>query len=228
MPLYDVGMTGLYLSMCTDMAQLATILGKDNDVRYLYQLGNTTAKAVNALMWSDNAGMYLNRMFSGNLSMHVSPFNLHPLLSGIASTEQAVTMATKWLMSSQGFCLAADGGGRSTGNPNCTYGLPSIAASDGAFGGDYWRGRTWGPMNYLVWKGLSHDAYANVPSVKTARVALANASQALLLKEWREHGHVHENYDPGTGEGDNRRNSNPFYTWGALLGYLALAEKGFL
>ena len=28
-----------------------------------------------------------------------------------------------------------------------------------------------------------------------------------------------------TGEGDDVHNSNPFYHWGALLGYIAVKEK---
>ena len=39
----------------------------------------------------------------------------------------------------------------------CKYGLPSISHNDSAYGDqDYWRGRTWGPMNFLVYRGLAH------------------------------------------------------------------------
>ena len=56
----------------------------------------------------------------------------------------------------------------------CKCGLPSITADDPAFGGSYWRGRIWGPMNALVWFGLKHPRYANVTAVTAARRALVS------------------------------------------------------
>ena len=76
-------------------------------------------------------------------------------------------------------------------------------------------------MNALVY-------YAQVAEVQQAKASLATVSGNLLLQEWRLHGHVHENYDPATGEGDNKPDSNPFYTWGALLSYISLEEKGLV
>ena len=110
----------------------------------------------------------------------------------------------------------------------CVFGMPSIAHKDPAYGGEYWRGRTWGPMNALVYYGLAHPKYAQVAEVQQAKASLATVSGNLLLQEWRLHGHVHENYDPATGEGDNKPDSNPFYTWGALLSYISLEEKGLV
>jgi putative isomerase len=75
-------------------------------------------------------------------------------------------------------------------------------------------------MNFLVYLGLRRY------DVARARVDLAEKSQALLLKEWREKGHVHENYNPETGEGCDRPNSDSFYHWGGLLGLIAFIEAG--
>ena len=36
--------------------------------------------------------------------------------------------------------------------------------------------------------------------------------------------HVHENYNSTTGQGGDVGNSNPFYHWGANLGYIAMRE----
>lgn len=83
-------------------------------------------------------------------------------------------------------------------------------------------------MNYMVYLGLAHPKYANIPEVQDAKRRLVDTSLALILQEWRSHGHVHENYDPATGVGDNVHNSNPFYTWGALLAYTALEDKGLV
>ena len=46
---------------------------------------------------------------------------------------------------------------------------------------------------------------------------LAEKSGRLLMKEWRENRHMHENYCALTGEGCNRANSEKYYTWAALL-----------
>ena len=79
-------------------------------------------------------------------------------------------------------------------------------------------------MNFLVYRGLAHPKYRGVAEVTTARKRLVKASRELLLGEWLEHHHVHENYNAATGEGCDVRNSNPFYHWGALTGLLTLLE----
>ncbi len=60
------------------------------------------------------------------------------------------------------------------------------------------------------------------------RANLAPKSEALLIKEWIEKGHVHENDDADTGEGCDVTSSDRFYHWGGLLGMPALMEKGIL
>jgi hypothetical protein len=53
----------------------------------------------------------------------------------------------------------------------------------------------------------------------------ADKSYALFLKEWTEHGHVHENYNAILGSGDDVSSSDRFYHWGALLGYLKYLQE---
>lgn len=59
-----------------------------------------------------------------------------------------------------------------------------------------------------------------------ARHALVEKSESLLLKEWTEKRHVHENYGGDTGEGcgTDKQNSDPFYHWGGLLGLISVME----
>jgi len=98
--------------------------------------------------------------------------------------------------------------------------IPSIARNDPAFKDqNYWRGRIWGPMNYLVYLGLSNYGDAEV------RREFAQKSYQLFLKEWKEKGHVHENYNAMTGTGDDVSSSDRFYHWGALLGYVEYLEQ---
>jgi hypothetical protein len=74
-------------------------------------------------------------------------------------------------------------------------------------------------MNYLVYLGLRNY---DVPQV---RRALAQNSLNLVQKEWGEKGHLHENYNAVTGEGDDVTNSDAFYHWGALLGLIEWTEE---
>lgn len=111
-------------------------------------------------------------------------------------------------------------------NPDEFWGewiLPSIARNDPAYPEQrYWRGKVWAPMNYLVYLGLRKHG------LKDACRDLAAKSAELLLREWREHGHVHENYTCATGWGCDKPDSDRFYHWGGLLGLIALTEAGFM
>lgn len=101
--------------------------------------------------------------------------------------------------------------------------LPSIARNDPAFHDqDYWRGRVWAPLNFLVYLALINTGLDDV------RRDLAEKSTTIFMKEWNEHRHVHENYNSITGEGCDVDNSDKFYHWGALLSGVALAEAGFV
>ena len=108
----------------------------------------------------------------------------------------------------------------------CTYALPSISRADEAFYTNiYWRGRIWGPMVQLVYWGLQQ--YDHLELIRTARRQLCKQSLELLMKEWILKHHVHENFNSVTGDGDDVRDSDPFYHWGALLGHVSLIEAGY-
>ena len=111
-------------------------------------------------------------------------------------------------------------------NPEEFYGewmLPSIAHNDPAYPDqNYWRGRVWAPLNFLVYLALARTELSDV------RHDLAQKSATLFMKEWTEHRHVHENYSSITGEGCDAGNSDKFYHWGALLCVVALADAGYI
>ena len=108
---------------------------------------------------------------------------------------------------------------------SCPFSIPTISRSDpNFFDNSYWRGRTWGPTNLLTWMSLSQEPYSNIPSVAAARKGLCQQSFDLMMKEWLEKRHVHENYNSTTGVGGDVPNSNPFYHWGANLVYIGMRE----
>ena len=61
--------------------------------------------------------------------------------------------------------------------------------------------------------------------MRKAREEFAGKSYNLFLKEWKEKGHVHENYNAIIGTGDDVTSSDRFYHWGALLGYVEYLEQ---
>ena len=202
----DVGMTSLYVADCDALAEIARTLGKAAEAEELSRRAQDYRTKL-ATLWSDQAGIFLNRdLHTDQPNLRLSPTNFYPLLAGAATPEQARTMIEKHLK-----------------NPAEFWGefvIPSIARNDAAFHDqNYWRGRIWGPMNYLVYLGLQNSGD------RAVRREFAEKSYALFLKEWKEHGHVHENYNAVTGTGDDVSSSDRFYHWGALLGYVEYLEE---
>jgi putative isomerase len=204
----DVGLMGIYIADCDALGKIADILGKTAEAR---ELRDRSAKyrASLATLWDNNSGIFLNKdLHTGQFSHRLSPTNFYPMLAKAATPEQAERMVKEHLL-----------------NPEEFWGqwvIPSIARNDSAFKDqNYWRGRIWGPMNYLVYLGLENYHQTDIDH---ARSELARKSLHLFLSERQTNGHVHENYNGMTGNGDDVSNSDRFYHWGALLGLIDLYE----
>jgi putative isomerase len=203
----DVGLMGLYAADCSALAEMARLLGKGAEEKELAGRAERTRAKLQSL-WDEASGIYLSRnLDTGEAIRRLSPVNFYPMLGSVPTPAQARRMVREHLM-----------------NPAEFWGewvIPSISRSDPAFGDqNYWRGRIWGPMNYLVYLGLrNYDEPA-------ARRELASKSVALFAREWSLKGHVHENYNAVTGLGDDVTSSDRYYHWGALLGLLGILENG--
>jgi len=202
----DVGEMSLYVADCDALARMAAVLGKTAEAKEVEER-RVKYRAKLKTMWDEEAGIFLNvNLHTGEKSRRLSPVNFYPLLAKAATPEQARTMIERHLK-----------------NPDEFWGeyvIPSIARNDPAFKDQqYWRGRIWGPMNFLVYLGLRNYADAGV------RKDFADRSYALFSKEWTEKGHVHENYNAVTGTGDDVTSSDRFYHWGALLGFVEWMER---
>ncbi|HEY4299956.1 MAG TPA: trehalase family glycosidase [Candidatus Didemnitutus sp.] len=205
MRLADVGLMSLDAADCRALAEIADVLGRADEARELRSHGAAMAAKL-ATLWDEGEGIYLNRnLITGQPSRRISPTNFYPLLAGVPTAAQARTMVERHLLN------PAEFGG--------AWMIPSVPRNDPAFKDqDYWRGRIWGPMNYLVYLGLREYG------MPEARRELAARSEALLLREWESRGHIHENYNAISGDGDDVTSSDPFYHWGALLGFIAMRE----
>jgi putative isomerase len=202
----DVGLMSMYIADCDALREIAETLNKPAEVKELKDRA-ARYRATLSTLWDERTGIFLNKdLHTGEFSTRLSPTNFYPMLAHAATSDQATSMIDKHLL-----------------NPKEFWGewvIPSIARNDPAFGDqNYWRGRIWGPMNYLVYLGLCN--YDD----PTVRGELAEKSYRLFLKEWSEKGHVHENYNAITGTGDDVRSSDRFYHWGALLGYVEYMER---
>ena len=209
MQLADVGLNGLYIMDCEALAEIAEVLDRKAEVKELHGRAQTYRERL-GILWDETSGIFRNcRTDTGEFSPRLSPTSFYALLGRAATQAQAERMVREHFY-----------------NPHEFWGqwiMPTIARNDPAYADqDYWRGRIWAPMNLLVYLGLRRY---DLPG---ARANLAKKSRQLLLKEWREHGHIHENYSGDTGEGCDKPNSDAFYHWGGLLGLIALIEEGYL
>lgn len=202
----DVGLMSMYIADCDALASMAETLRRSEEAAELRARSKRYREKLQTL-WSAERAIFLNKdLRSGQFSNRLSPTNFYPMLAHAATQGQAQTMVSKHLL-----------------NPEEFWGewvIPSIARDDPAFKDqNYWRGRIWGPMNYLVYLGLRNY---DLPQVRSEFAAKSNA---LFQREWSEHGHVHENYNAILGSGDDVSSSDRFYHWGALLGYIEYLEE---
>ncbi len=205
--LADVGLMSMYILDCNYLSKIAHELGTDDVKLELEKRAEKYSKKLETL-YDEETGIFLNKnLVTGKLSKRLSPTLFYPLLAGVASQKQAERMINEHFY-----------------NPNEFWGewiMPSIARNDSAFkDNDYWRGRIWAPMNFLVYCGLKNY---NLPN---ARRDLINKSEKLILKSWLGEHHVYENYNSVIGVGDDVVNSDKFYHWGALLAFIKLLEDG--
>lgn len=209
MELHDVGLNGLYVLDCESLADIAQVLGRRTEKSELRERGEVYRQAM-AGLWDEQTGIFLNRRTdTGEASRRLSPTLFYGLLGGAATQAQAARMVEEHFRNAGEFWGA--------------WMMPSVARNDPAFPEqNYWRGRIWPPMNFLVYLGLRRYKLFD------AQRDLARKSYELLMKEWKERGYVCENYSALTGAGGDQPSSDVFYHWGGLLGMIALLEAGML
>ena len=214
MHLADVGLTAMYIMDCETLSELADLIGR-KEATELRERATLSKKGLEE-MWDEDFGLYLNkRTDTGEMSKRIGPTNFFAFFSDSVTPEHADRMIKEHFF-----------------NPDEFYGewmIPAISRNDpGYHDQDYWRGRIWPPHNYLLYVALRKAEKNGCTSVTKARKVLAEKSKALLMKEWLEKGHVHENYNGDTGEGCDVPNSDKFLTWGGLLSLVSIIEAGFV
>lgn len=200
----DVGLMSLYIADCKALAEIAEILGRTSDKAELLSRAGKYADKLKT-MWDEKTGIYRDiRIGTGAFLPDLSPCNFYPLIAGVPTPEQAGRMMDEHYFNPKEF--------------HGEYVIPSIMRSSKGFDMGYWRGRVWGPMNFLVYLGMRNY------DLPKARKDLVTRSAKLLMKCWKQYGGICENYNANTGFGGCPGYSDPFYHWGALLSFIGLME----
>eukprot|EP00455_Lapot_gusevi_P054340 TRINITY_DN8690_c0_g1_i7.p1 TRINITY_DN8690_c0_g1~~TRINITY_DN8690_c0_g1_i7.p1 ORF type:complete len:822 (+),score=158.05 TRINITY_DN8690_c0_g1_i7:87-2552(+) len=245
MNVYDIGMSALYAADTLALSRLLSELSNPPTavIQKLESRYTAMVDSIRTLLREPTTQLYINRHYgnSTDFVFRVAPTSFYVLLAEFVPVSEAEALVTGYLTNSSWFCVqpaASPAYQRQvlsvsqpmsemgSTSPQCPFAMPSISRNDVSFADDdYWRGRIWAPMNFLVHQGLAK--YGNQSSIiQAARQGLCEQALNLLLNEWRMFGHVHENYEANTGTGCNHGGSDPFYHWGALNGFISLLEAG--
>ena len=196
----DVGLNCLVCLDCEMLANMARALGHMTQAKKHDANAAAMRKKIGTHFWDESRRIFANRLWSGGFVKSVAPTSFYPLLCGAASKQQQKHLL-KHLEDPKKF------GGE--------FGLPSVSRDDPAIADNvYWRGRIWPILNWLVWNGLERAGEYE------AADRLVDKSWHLFTRSWDERRLSPENYHPGTGEGLDQPDTDPFYSWSALLPFL--------
>lgn len=180
------------------LALIADELGHSADAEGFRLEHAAIGKRINEELWNAEQGIYCSKTWDGRFLTRLTPMNFYPLMAGAASDDRA----------KQTLSVMTD--------PRRFWGdwiLPTVAYDDPVWPQqDYWRGKVWAPVNYLVFQGLKHYASPELQN------EFADKSLRLFMRNWTSKRVCGENFLST----DGTQSSTPQYTWGALLCLLGL------
>lgn len=201
----DVGLSAMYAMDCQFLEKIALELGKKAEAKEIHARGQAMKANIQDLWCEEDGAFYCRDLKTGELVRRMDPTNFYPMICGAATPEQASRMINEHLLNEDEFWGE--------------WVIPCTPRNVPEFKDNtYWRGRIWGPTNFLVYLGLMNYDCMDV------RKQVAEKSLKLLMKDWTVRGYIFENWNSVTGVGDDVENSDKFYHWGALLGYISLLE----
>jgi len=183
---------------------MAAMLGDDQTAARLTASTAAHKARIAEELWDEDRRVFANRLRDGQFISPIAPTSFYPLAAGVGTKAQVAAMIERYLLPERKF------GGR--------FVLPSITRDNPAYTDNvYWRGRIWAPLNFWVYQGLrraGRDAEAR---------ELAAKSWRLFAQGWAER-KCGENYNAETGAIHDQPDTDGFYSWGALLPALTVAE----
>ncbi|KAA0020393.1 glycoside hydrolase family 37 [Salinicola corii] len=203
---FDVGANSL-LALDNEMLVLMADLLGEKDVAARLRARHTDHVArIRDQLWDGERGVFANRLRDGSFVRQLAPTSFYPLVAAAATPEQITSLVDNYLMPWEKF------GG--------DVALPSVARDDPCYADNvYWRGRVWPTLNFWTQRGLH-------------RAGLHDQARALAEKSWRlfqvgwKNRICGENFHAETGAVTDQPDTDTFYSWGALMAALAIAQIG--
>ena len=200
----DVGLNSLLALDAEMLGLIAAALGRTDDAARHRARAEATRLRVQTELWDEARGIFANRLRGGGFVRSLGPTSFYPLVCG-AATEAQTARLLEHLDDPATF------GG--------AFVIPGTPRDDPAARDNvYWRGRVWPPLNYMVWQGLRRAGRFD------RATRLAQASVAMFRAAWDTRRICAENYNAESGEPLDQPDTDGFYTWGALLPLLGVAE----
>ncbi len=189
------------------LGHIATTLGLTEAAAGHAQRARALAARISERLWDPEREIFAARHWDGTFAAHVSPTSFFTLAAGVATEAQIEAMLRRHLLDEDEFWGELP--------------LPSVPFSDPVGEEDsYWRGRIWPPMLYWTWEGLHRAGRHDLAH------ELARRAWRMFDAEWGSRRHCHENFhrrDPARHEAHD---SDPFYSWGALIALMWEGEHG--
>lgn len=171
-----VDLTSQMASYYADMAVMASELSKRDEAARWRDRCETTAEAVRAFLWDEEAGFFFDRnMQTGELSSTRTLAGFWPLICGVADDRQAAYLV-EHLQDSESF--------------RSRYPVPSVAMNERAFCLDCWSGPVWVSQNMWIIRGLQSYGLLDL-AAEVALKSLEMVDELLAVD-----GCVYEFYHP--------------------------------
>ena len=193
-----VDLNSLYTMDAEYLALIADAIGEHKEAAAHRQECAAMIQRINDKLWNEELGVYCSRYWDeggkpGAFLTRLTPMNFYPLIVGVPDPSRAGRVLK----------LMTD--------PKKFWGqwvLPTLPYDDPLWPKqDYWKGKVWAPVNYLVFQGLKRYASPEL------QAEFARKSVDIFMRNWTTKHVCGENYLSTTGD----QSSDPHYTWGALM-----------
>jgi putative isomerase len=166
------------------MNVIAMHLGEKADAAAFTKHADAVVKLINANMWDDAMGMYLDRNEkTGKLVQVKSGTSFAVLYAGAATPERAKRMIHEHMLNPAEFWLAY---------PIASYAKTEPDYYQGSHHECNWRGSTWAPINYMTFQGLQDYGYHTEARELARRLFQMAVVKNPVLREY---------YNAETGDG---------------------------
>jgi glycogen debranching enzyme len=195
----DVALNALVAAGDRALSLLNGRLGHYAAAPRLAARGDDLARRLDDRLWDGNARLWRTRRWDGRWVDRDSPGAFYPLFCAGALDPAHIRRAV-------------EGHLRNPLRFGGTYPMPAVPRDDPSYSEQYyWRGRVWGGPALLVHMALREAG------LEDDALELAKGALRTFRREWLDKGHLHENYNAETADGEDTFESDPVYSYGIML-----------